>query len=342
MIAARRIGPKCGLKQETFPMSFLVELPQELFPANALDGLDTDATTFKLENAQALMWMSQLAYETAHEGKVNDILKTWNMTRLAFGAGAPVTSLPPKSACFVVAERRGATIVAFAGTDPLKIEDWIKDFTLAPEPNVLHLGFMTALDAVWPTIEEVIKRRPEQPLFFTGHSMGAALALLGAEHALNKAGITPTAVYTYGSPRTGGLDFFKSYAKLGDKTFRLVHGNDIVATVPPSANGNFRHVGQLLHCQHDGKFAGLTPAPSNQNQPDFNGGFVTDTALSDLDTAIDRIKALRERGLFAGLVARLLAPPTDALPSTIRDHIPASYFKALSIPLRQVPSSVTL
>jgi hypothetical protein len=264
------------------------------------------------------------------------------MTRLAFGAGAPVTSLPPKSACFVVAERRGATIVAFAGTDPLKIEDWIKDFTLAPEPNVLHLGFMTALDAVWPTIEEVIKRRPEQPLFFTGHSMGAALALLGAEHALNKAGITPTAVYTYGSPRTGGLDFFKSYAKLGDKTFRLVHGNDIVATVPPSANGNFRHVGQLLHCQHDGKFAGLTPAPSNQNQPDFNGGFVTDTALSDLDTAIDRIKALRERGLFAGLVARLLAPPTDALPSTIRDHIPASYFKALSIPLRQVPSSVTL
>jgi triacylglycerol lipase len=342
MIAARRIGPKRGLKQETFAMSFLVELPQELFPVDALDGLDTAAKTFKLENAQALMWMSQLAYETAHEGKVNDILKTWNMTRLAFGASAPVTRLPPESACFVVAEKRGATIVDFAGTDPLKIEDWIKDFTLAPEPNVLHLGFRTALDAVWPTIEEVIKRRPEQPLFFTGHSMGAALALLGAEHALNRAGIMPTAVYTYGTPRTGGLDFFNSYAKLGDKTFRLVNGNDIVATVPPSANGNFRHVGQLLHCQHDGKFAGLTPTPSDQNQPDFNGGFLTDTARSDLDTVIRKIKALREGGLFAGLVARLLAPPTEALPSTIRDHIPASYFKALSIPLRQMLGSVTL
>jgi len=323
-------------------MSFLVELPQELFPVDALDGLDTAATTFKLENAQALMWMSQLAYETAHEGKVNDILKTWNMTRLAFGAGAPVTRLPPESACFVVAEGHGATIVAFSGTDPLKIEDWIKDFTLAPEPNVLHRGFKTALDAVWPTIEEVIKRRPDQPLFFTGHSMGAALALLGAEHSLNRAGITPTAVYTYGTPRTGGLDFVTSYEKLGEKTFRLVHGNDIVATVPPSANGNFRHVGRLLRCGHDGEFAGLTPAPSNQNQPDFNGGFLTDTALSDLDTVINKIKALRKSGLFAGLLARLLAPPTEALPPTIRDHIPASYFKALSIPLRQTPGSATL
>ena len=56
----------------------------------------------------------------------------------------------------------------------------------------------------------------------------------------------------------------------------------------------------------------------------------------------EKIKALRERGLFAGLLARLLAPPTEALPPTIRDHIPASYFKALSIPLRQMPGSVTL
>ena len=323
-------------------MSFLVELPQELFPANALDGLDPDATTFRLENAQALMWMSQLAYETAHEDKVNDILKTWNMTRLAFGASAPVKRLPPKSACFVVAEKRGATIVAFAGTDPLKIEDWIKDFTLAPEPNALHLGFKTALDAVWPIIEEVIKHRPDQPLFFTGHSMGAALALLGAEHALNKTGITPTAVYTYGTPRTGGLDFFTSYEKLGDRTFRLVHGNDIVATVPPSANGNFRHVGRLLRCGHEEEFAGLTPAPSNQDQPDFDRTFLTDTAFSDLASAIDGIEALGRGGLFERIGARLLKPLTSSLPSIVHDHIPASYFKALSIPLKQVPGRITL
>ncbi|WGD49776.1 lipase family protein [Bradyrhizobium sp. CB1650] len=315
-------------------MSFLVELPQELFPEDALDGLDTAAKNFKLANAQALMWMSQLAYETAHEGKVNDILKTWKMTRLAFGSNDPVTGLPPKSACFVVAEGHGATIVSFSGTDPLKIEDWIKDFTLAPEPNVLHRGFETAIDAVWPTIEAAIKRRPEQPLFFTGHSMGAALALLGAEHALNKADITSTAVYTFGSPRTGGLDFFNGYTpKLGDRTFRLAHGHDIVTTVPPSANGNFRHVGQLLHCRSGGEFAGLTPAPPDQNLPDFNDTFLAGTAVADLATTVEIIKELGERGLFASVGARLLGP-TNLLPSTVRDHIPASYFQALSIPLK--------
>lgn len=312
-------------------MSFLVELPQELFPKDALDGLDTTAKEFKLENAQALMWMSQLAYETAHEGKVNDILKTWNMTRLAFGSNDPVTGLPAKSACFVVAEGHGATIVCFSGTDPLKIEDWIKDFTLAPEPNVLHLGFETAIDAVWPTVEAALKRRTEQPVFFTGHSMGAALALLGAEHALNKAGITPTAVYTFGTPRTGGLGFFNSYGKLGDTTFRLVHGHDIVATVPPNLNGNFRHVGQLLHCRSGGQFAGLTPAPSDQNQPDFGDGGLL--ALIDPLAVVGIIEALGERKLFARVDARLLGPLAKLLPPMIRDHIPASYFQALSIPL---------
>ena len=96
-------------------MSFLVELPRETFPDDALDGLDVGATKFRLENAQAMMWMSQLAYETAHEGKVNDILKAWKLTRLAFGSNDPVTGLPPKSACFVVAEGHGATIVTFSG-----------------------------------------------------------------------------------------------------------------------------------------------------------------------------------------------------------------------------------
>src|SRR5262249_33460178 len=130
MVAARCIDAKRGLETGEFSMSFLVEQPQDRFPEDAMDRLDTTAENFKLENAQAMMWMSQLAYETAHERKVNDILKSWNMTRLAFGTNEPVTGLPAQSACFVVAEGHGATIVCFSGTDPLKIEDWIKDFTL--------------------------------------------------------------------------------------------------------------------------------------------------------------------------------------------------------------------
>jgi hypothetical protein len=45
-------------------MSIFVELPRLAYPDNALDNF-VATTDFKLENARAMMWLSQLAYETA-------------------------------------------------------------------------------------------------------------------------------------------------------------------------------------------------------------------------------------------------------------------------------------
>ena len=149
-------------------MTFLVELPKEAYPANALDGFEV-RSDFKLENAQAMMWLSQLAYETADKGKIDDLLKGWKLTRRAFGSNAPATGLPPKSACFVVAGGRDATVVTFSGTDPLKIQDWITDFTVQAKLDVLHQGFSDAVETVWPTIKSAIEGRPElgeKPLLY--------------------------------------------------------------------------------------------------------------------------------------------------------------------------------
>jgi triacylglycerol lipase len=184
-------------------MSFLVELPRETYPDDALDGF-TVTSDFTPQNAQAMMWLSQLAYETAHRGKVDEILTAFKLKMRAFGTNDRITGLPPRSACFIVAGGRGATFVTFAGTDPLKIQAWITDFTVALEPNVLHKGFADAVETVWPVIEAAIRNRgaAEQPLFFTGHSMGAALATLAAARAL-QAGFRASAVYTFGGPRVG-------------------------------------------------------------------------------------------------------------------------------------------
>src|SRR5437016_7976060 len=228
-------------------MSFLVELARSAYPSTAMDRLAA-VSSFSLDNARAMMWMSQLAYETAHESKIRDILASFQMTLRAFKSNDPVTGLPPKSACAVVAGGRNVTVVAFSGTDPLKIEDWITDFTPRETTQNLHQGFQDAVETVWPDIKLAIKNRPpsEQALFFTGHSLGGALAVIAAEHAMRDPEVqaTATAVYTFGSPRTGGTEFFNNYAPLGSRTFRLVHGNDVVATVPPSQLGDFRHVGQ--------------------------------------------------------------------------------------------------
>lgn len=187
-------------------MSFLVEILASAYPPDALNKF-TGGSDFGLDNARAMMWMSQLAYETASESKVKNIIEKLSMTKRGFAMNDPVTGLPPKSACLVAAGGRNATIIAFAGTDPLKIEDWITDFTVGfPQPDVLHEGFHAAVGTVWPTVKAIIQSRPppEQPLFFTGHSLGGALAINAAARAQSELGVTATAVYTFGSPRTGG------------------------------------------------------------------------------------------------------------------------------------------
>jgi len=62
----------------------------------------------------------------------------------------------------------------------------------------------------------------------------------------------PEAKFTPGMPRAGGSPFQASYnanAK-GPVTYRLVHGLDVVASIPMSAIG-FRHVGRMLQCGAD-------------------------------------------------------------------------------------------
>jgi triacylglycerol lipase len=311
-------------------VSFLVEIMESAYPANALSGF-TGGSDFSLDNARALMWMSQLAYETAHESKVKNILEKLGMIKRGFATNDPVTGLPPKSACFVAAGGRNTTIIAFAGTDPLKIEDWITDFTVGfPQPDVLHEGFHAAVETVWTKVKAVIDSRPstEQPLFFTGHSLGGALAIIAAARAQSELGMTATAVYTFGSPRTGGSKFKTHYAPLAERTFRLVDGDDIVAHVPPALGGLFCHVGRSLVCPSDGIFEVSANTPLSSSDQD-NQDLVRDT----LRSALSDIRAVASFRLLRAIGPRLLDRLAALLPRMVRDHVPANYFRALSIPL---------
>lgn len=305
-------------------MSFLVELARGAYPREALNGFSIDPQ-FGLNNARAMMWLSQLGYETANESKVASVLSDWGLRQLALISNDPVTGLPPHSACVVAAAGRRATLVSFSGTDPLKIEDWITDFTPALSATDLHTGFQDAVETIWPSIKPVIENRAadEQPLFFTGHSLGGVLAVIAAERAMRELRAQATAVYTFGSPRPGGAAFFNAYGQaLGNSTFRLVHGTDIVATVPPT--GNFRHVGQSIQCRSDGSFDGPTERnAAEENKPDFVDGA--------MQSGLDDFRALAAFRFIRGIGPRPLDRMAALLPRMVRDHLPANYFRALSV-----------
>ena len=222
-----------------------------------------------------MMWMSQLAYETDAPDTIAEVAPLWRFkpVQLVHAQGPAIDTRA------IIGERPDCTVVAFAGTDPALAKNLITDVRVSFTDKNTHAGFQDAFDSAWPQIQPKIEASA-RPLLFTGHSLGAALAVLAAAKA-HRSGMTPAAVYTFGMPRAGGQVFAGAYNEiLGDRTFRLVHGGDIVPCIPewvarlaPPERMPFQHVGRMLKCDSGGKFdRSAQPAPMDSNDPTFRAG----------------------------------------------------------------------
>jgi triacylglycerol lipase len=128
------------------------------------------------------------------------------------------------------------SVLVFRGTQG-RISNWLFNLstTLSPWPSGgnVHKGFKLLLLEAWGEIVHHLSGLPE-PVYYAGHSLGGALAVLAA--SLKK----PEAVYTFGSPRIGNCDFVNSIKHIN--IYRVVNPRDIVAGVPPVPG--VMHVGQ--------------------------------------------------------------------------------------------------
>ena len=306
-------------------MSSLVELPIETYADHLFDDFAPEAD-FRIGTARALMWMSQLAYEVRDaQHKVKPVLKRWGLQPGALIANGKVPRLPLSSTRGVIATGRGATIAAFAGTDPAALANWITNFNIGARARDIHRGFEDAVDAVWAYISAALKPSA-QPLFVTGHSLGGALAIIAAERLRREMKIEACAIYTFGAPRVGSASFAGSYnaCGLGNRTYRLIHGLDIVPTLPPSALG-FRHAGRLIACSRGDRFTG-TEAPSlcDCDDPPF-----FDTVRQGLrqrlaDFATGSFLPSSRGGWLGSWHKYVLTP-------TLTDHLPERYRRAFEV-----------
>ena len=157
-------------------------------------------------------------------------------------------------------------VVSFRGTE--NEQDWKTNlrYSLTPvdfpqaegrEPTgKVHQGFLDAFRSVRDQVDRYLPCAEELPIFITGHSLGGALATLGAAHL---SGWGLTACYTFGAPRIGDKGFA---GNLRIPVYRVVNPGDPVPHVPTPLRG-YRHAG-------DGRGLRRT-SPSDKVREIWNG-----------------------------------------------------------------------
>jgi triacylglycerol lipase len=149
-------------------------------------------------------------------------------------------------------------VVTCRGTQPTDWNDIKADLDLqravAETVGWVHRGFKRQVDDLWPRLEQALVNNT-RTLWFSGHSLGAAMAAICAGRCrLSYIKSNPRALFTYGSPRVGSKRYV-NYVQL--ETYRWVNNNDIVTRVPPPWLG-FRHKGDDVYLNAYGKIRRLT------------------------------------------------------------------------------------
>jgi len=149
-------------------------------------------------------------------------------------------------------------VLACRGTQPNEWNDIQADanavMSVVGTFGNVHSGFNKEVDDLWPLLEELL-RGCEQPVWFCGHSLGAAMATICAYRCQTSAVVKdPQELHTFGSPRVG----CKKYVRHATvHHYRWVHNNDVVTRVPPVWLG-YRHCGNEIYMNRYGQIRRIT------------------------------------------------------------------------------------
>ena len=216
----------------------------------ALSGFEAKAMEFSVANAK---WCAEASLHSYENGIDSLVTETWGCQRFEAFSREDTQGFVMGSVDVIV--------VAFRGTEIDRKRDWLSDgdcvLTRAGVWGLVHRGFARALDCVWPTVTQLVSdyRDNGQTIWYTGHSLGGALAVLAAARSMMN-GQNVWGVYTFGQPRVGDVDFVNGFEQLaGNRLFRFVNNNDIVPRVPPRALG-YGDVGVLRYFNAAGALDG--------------------------------------------------------------------------------------
>ncbi|KAH7693818.1 Lipase [Aphelenchoides avenae] len=153
-----------------------------------------------------------------------------------------------------VAPSRKAVFLAFRGTAgfvQLIIETGQTALTAkkaSPAGGTVSSYFLDVFNKLWngglsAALADAKAKYPGYELWVTGHSLGGALASIGAG-VTAKQGIFPSSsikLYTLGQPRTGDSAYANAINQLVPESHRVVNSRDLVPHVPPYGLLGYQH-----------------------------------------------------------------------------------------------------
>lgn len=260
-----------------------------------------DAKGYDPTNAWWLAEASLLVYAPPRFAQYAFALKC-GLHRFRFFKGKTTEALVVSGDSFALVVFRGTEVTSFNAVFDIITDIRYKLVDYGTIPGVkVHQGFRNALQETWDEkdglkdyLESLKKENPSLKFWFTGHSLGGAMATLAA------AGFgTVQGLYTFGSPKVGNKLFADHFTV---ETCRFINNGDIIIYLPPdlglnnSDDGPYTHVGHPYFITGDGE---IVPFDENTDLPvpvtSSLGGFFKDRLqriLKSLDT-LD-FKALKE------------------------------------------------
>jgi len=214
------------------------------------------AESFSWRNAHLLACAAELAYENAAKVEAR-VRRKWGFEEFEF--------FDEEDTQAFVAAGAGAVIVCFRGTEPDALADITTDIDTSliagPWGSKVHEGFYNALSKVWRQLDGFVdaaqlrtqRKYGRATVWFTGHSLGAALANLAVARRLER-NKPVDGMYTFGQPRAGDSTFARTFDfEFKSSAFRFVNNNDIVTRIPPRAMG-YQHCGSFRYFTETGEF----------------------------------------------------------------------------------------
>jgi triacylglycerol lipase len=213
------------------------------------------------ENARQLAAACQFAYFPADQGVAS--------FQSELGLAAELISVDNTQA--YVATDDANIVVAFRGSEGPTSIDGLKDWFLTNALNLLivpegplstefaaagvgakfHQGFVGAIGEIWPALLPKVEAQvaaKDRAVWVTGHSLGGALALLGA-WLLKRKFVNVSEIATFGAPMVGNRIVSEAFNReFGGKIFRYVNAPDPVPLLPMMSlvANDFAHCDKLV------------------------------------------------------------------------------------------------